>query len=88
MTFMLIFSAAVIASLLLSGHAKTMKANDWLAVAIALIGVNFMRGGNWIAGPALIAGAAVWRGSFFFLTPLPKEKNANQNAIHPPPHDP
>ncbi len=63
MTFMLILSSAVIAALILSGRAKTMSANDWLAVAIALIAVNFMRGGNWFFGGGLMLAAAAWRGS-------------------------
>ncbi|GAA0476022.1 hypothetical protein GCM10009096_17200 [Parasphingorhabdus litoris] len=63
MTFMLVLSATVIAALFLSGRAKTMNANDWLAVAIALLGVNLMRGGNWIMGSGLIVAAAAWSGS-------------------------
>lgn len=60
---MLILSGSVIAALILSGRAKTMGPNDWLAVAIALIGVNFLRGGNLIFGGGLIAAALAWSGS-------------------------
>ncbi len=63
---MLILSAAVIAALFLSGRAKTMSANDWIAVAIALLGVNMLRGGNWVMGGGLVVAAAAWRGSKFF----------------------
>ena len=65
MTFMLILSAVVIAGLILSGRAKTMSPNDWLAVAMALISVNFLRGGNLLFGGGLLAAAAAWRGSKF-----------------------
>lgn len=68
MTFMLILSGSVIAALLLSGRAKTMSPNDWLAVAIALVGVNFLRGGNWLFGGGLIAGALAWSGAKIFST--------------------
>ncbi|QTD54779.1 J domain-containing protein [Parasphingorhabdus cellanae] len=63
MTFMLVLSALVIAALVLSGRAKTMSANDWMAVAIALLSVNLLRGGNWIMGSGLLIAAAAWRGS-------------------------
>ncbi|MEP2102742.1 MAG: J domain-containing protein [Parasphingorhabdus sp.] len=63
MTFMLVLSAAVIAALFLSGRAKTMNANDWMAVAIALLGVNLLRGGNWIMGGGLVVAAVAWSGS-------------------------
>jgi len=66
MTFMLILGGSVIAALLLSGRAKTMGANDWLAVAVALVGVNLCRGGNWIAGSGLIAIAMLWSRSVIF----------------------
>lgn len=65
MAFMLVLSAAVIAALFLSGRAKTMTANDWMAVAIALLGVNMLRGGNWAMGGGLVIAAAAWRGSKF-----------------------
>lgn len=68
MTFMLILSGTVIAALILSGRAKTMTPNDWLAVAIALIGVNFLRGGNLMFGGGLIAAALAWGGSKLFGT--------------------
>lgn len=68
MTFMLILSGAVIAALILSGRAKTMTPNDWLAIAIALIGVNFLRGGNLMFGGGLIATALAWGGSKLFGT--------------------
>ncbi|MEH6757147.1 MAG: J domain-containing protein [Parasphingorhabdus sp.] len=66
MTFMLILSITVIAILILSGRAKNMRPNDWLALAIALLGVNFLRGGNLIFGSGLIAGAAAWSGFKLF----------------------
>lgn len=66
MTFMLILGGLVIAALILSGRAKTMRANDWLAVAVALVGVNLCRGGNWIAGGGLIAAAMFWSRSAIF----------------------
>lgn len=66
MTFMLVLSAAVIAALILSGRAKTMRANDWLAVAVALLGVNLCRGGNWPVGGGLIAAAMFWSRSAIF----------------------
>lgn len=64
MTAMLIIAAAVVAGLVLTGKAKTMTANQWLAVAVALIGANFFRGGSWILGAAAMGGAAFlggWR---------------------------
>ncbi len=66
MTFMLILSGSVIAALILSGRAKTMGPNDWLAVAVALVGVNLCRGGNWIFGGGLIVAALAWSGSKIF----------------------
>lgn len=66
MTFMLILGASVIAALILSGRAKVMRANDWLAVAVALVGVNLCRGGNWIAGGGLIAVAMLWSRAAIF----------------------
>ena len=66
MTVFLVLSGAVIAALLLSGRAKTMRANDWLAVAVALVGVNLCRGGNWIAGGGLIAAGILWSRSAIF----------------------
>ncbi|WP_108811554.1 DnaJ domain-containing protein [Sphingorhabdus sp. Alg231-15] len=63
MTFMLVLSASVIAALILSGRAKTMNTNDWLAVVVALLGVNLFRGGNWIMGSGLVIAAAAWSGS-------------------------
>src|SRR5690606_38696725 len=63
MTFMLVLSGAVIAALILSGRAKNMGTNDWLAVAVALIGVNLCRGGNWLVGGGVIAAAVAWSGS-------------------------
>lgn len=62
---MLVLSAAVIAALFLSGRAKTMTTNDWVAVAIALLGINMLRGGNWAMGGGLVIAAAAWRGSKF-----------------------
>jgi len=81
MTFMLILSGSVIAALLLSGRAKTMGPNDWLAVAIALVGVNFLRGGNWLFGGGLIAGAFAWSGAKLFSTfgAVAKEKPKARN---------
>ncbi|MEW4468549.1 J domain-containing protein [Parasphingorhabdus sp. JC815] len=66
MTFMLILGGLVIAALVLTGRVKYMKANDWLAVAVALLGVNLCRGGNWIAGSGLIAIATLWSRSVIF----------------------
>lgn len=77
MTFMLVLSAAVIAALFLSGRAKTMTANDWVAVAIALLGINMLRGGNWAMGGGLIIAAAAWRGSKF-LSALKSSKSGEQ----------
>ncbi len=59
---LLFFSAAILAWLVLSGKAKTMTANQWLALAVALLGANFLRGGSWIMGGAMIAGAAFLSG--------------------------
>lgn len=81
MTFMLILSGSVIAAIILSGRAKTMSSNDWLAVAIALIGVNFLRGGNWLFGGGLITAALAWSGSKLLGTgkigkaEIPKPRN-------------
>lgn len=64
MTAMLIIAAAVVAGLVLTGKAKTMTANQWLAVIIALVGANFLRGGSWILAAAAMGGAAFlggWR---------------------------
>jgi len=69
MTAMLIIAAAIIAGLVLSGKAKTMTANQWLAVAIALVGANFLRGGSWILGAAAIGGAA-FLGGWRILIPI------------------
>lgn len=66
MTFMLILSGSVVAALILSGRAKTMGPNDWLAVAVALVGINLCRGGNWIFGGGLIVAALAWSGSKIF----------------------
>lgn len=63
---MLVLSGAVIAALILSGRAKNMGANDWLAVAVALIGVNLCRGGNWLVGGGVIAAAMAWSGTKIF----------------------
>lgn len=62
MTAMLIITGAILATLILSGKAKTMTANQWLALAVALIGANFLRGGNWLIGGAMIGGAAFLNG--------------------------
>lgn len=66
MTFMLILSGSIISALLLSGRAKTMGPNDWLAVAVALVGINLCRGGNWVFGGGLIVAALAWSGSKIF----------------------
>lgn len=76
---MLIFSSAVIAALFLSGRAKNMDANDWLAVAVALVGVNLCRGGNWFMGGGLIAGAMFWSGAKIFGR-KPKQANIVRKA--------
>ncbi len=62
MTALLIFGGAILAWLVLSGKAKTMSANQWLALVIALVGANFLRGGSWIMGGAMMAGAAFLSG--------------------------
>lgn len=59
---LLIFGGAILAWLLLSGKAKTMTPNQWLALVMALVGANFLRGGGWIMGGAMIAGAAFLSG--------------------------
>lgn len=74
MTAMLIIAAAVVAGLVLTGKAKTMTANQWLAVIIALIGVNFLRGGSWILGAAALGGAA-FLGGWRILIPAKDEEN-------------
>ena len=66
---MLFFAGAILAWLVLSGKAKTMTANQWLALGIALIAANFLRGGNWIMGGAMMAGAAFLSG-WRILIPL------------------
>ena len=72
MTAMLIITAVIIGALILSGKAKTMTANQWLALAVALLGVNFLRGGSWIIGTAMIGGAAFLSG-WRILIPAPEE---------------
>lgn len=72
MTAMLIIAAAVVGGLILTGKAKTMTANQWLAVAIALIGANFLRGGSWILGAAAMGGAA-FLGGWRILIPAKTE---------------
>lgn len=62
MTALLIFGAAILAWLILSGKAKTMTSNQWLALVVALLGANFLRGGNWMMGGAMLAGAAFLNG--------------------------
>lgn len=62
MTALLIFGGAILAWLVFSGKAKTMTPNQWLALVIALVGANFLRGGSWIMGGALLAGAAFLSG--------------------------
>ena len=39
-----------------------MTANQWLALVIALVAANFLRGGSWIMGGAMMAGAAFLSG--------------------------
>ncbi|MEO0440468.1 MAG: J domain-containing protein [Pseudomonadota bacterium] len=72
MTAMLIITAVIIGALILTGKAKTMTANQWLALAVALLGVNFLRGGSWIIGTAMIGGAAFLSG-WRILIPAPEE---------------
>ena len=74
MTPMLIIAAAVVAGLVLTGKAKTMTANQWLAVVIALLGTNFLRGGSWILGAAAIGGAA-FLGGWRILIPAKGQPN-------------
>ena len=62
MTALLILAGAILAWLVFSGKAKTMTPNQWLALVIALVGANFLRGGSWIMGGALLAGAAFLSG--------------------------
>ncbi|WP_417620755.1 J domain-containing protein [Parasphingorhabdus sp.] len=62
MTPLLIFGGAILAWLILSGKAKSMTANQWLALVVALVGANFLRGGSWIMGGAMLAGAAFLSG--------------------------
>ena len=71
---MLIIAAAVVAGLVLTGKAKTMTANQWLAVVIALLGTNFLRGGSWILGAAAIGGAA-FLGGWRILIPAKGQPN-------------
>ena len=59
---LLIFGGAILAWLILSGKAKTMTSNQWLALVVALVGANFLRGGSWIMGGAMLAGAAFLSG--------------------------
>ncbi|NCP42437.1 MAG: molecular chaperone DnaJ [Sphingomonadales bacterium] len=59
---LLIFGGAILAWLVLSGKAKTMTPNQWLALVIALVGANFLRGGGWIMGGAMLLGAAFLSG--------------------------
>ena len=63
MMAMLIISALVLGGLVVSGRAKTMSPNDWLAVVVALVGVNFLRGGSWMIGGGLILAAAAFGGA-------------------------
>ncbi len=72
MTAMLIIAATIVAGLVISGKAKTMTANQWLALVVALIGVNFLRGGSWILGAAAIGGAA-FLGGWRILIPMKDE---------------
>jgi len=72
MTTILILAAVVIGGLVLSGKAKTMTANQWLAVIVALIGANFFRGGSWILGAAAMGGAA-FLGGWRVLIPMKDE---------------
>jgi len=69
MTAMLIIAAAIVGGLILTGKAKTMTANQWLALVIALIGANFLRGGSWILGAAAMGGAA-FLGGWRLLIPM------------------
>ncbi|WP_373491104.1 J domain-containing protein [Parasphingorhabdus sp.] len=62
MTALLIFGGAILAWLVFSGKAKNMTPNQWLALVIALVGANFLRGGSWIMGGAMLAGAAFLSG--------------------------
>lgn len=59
---LLIFGGAILAWLVLSGKAKSMTSNQWLALVIALVGANFLRSGGWIIGGAMLAGAAFLSG--------------------------
>ena len=59
---LLIFGGAILLWLILSGRAKTMTSNQWLALVVALVGANFLRGGGWIMGGAMLAGAAFLSG--------------------------
>ena len=59
---LLIFGGAILAWLILSGKAKTMTSNQWLALVIALVGANFLRSGGGIMGGAMLAGAAFLSG--------------------------
>ena len=59
---LLIFGGAILTWLILSGKAKRMAPNQWLALVIALVGANFLRSGGWIMGGAMLAGAAFLSG--------------------------
>jgi hypothetical protein len=59
---LLIFGGAILTWLILSGKAKSMTSNQWLALVIALVGANFLRSGGWIMGGAMLAGAAFLSG--------------------------
>lgn len=74
MTAMLIIAAAVVAGLVLTGKAKMMTANQWLALVVALIGANFFRGGSWILGATAI-GAAAFLGGWRILIPTKDQPN-------------
>lgn len=69
---MLIIAAAIVGGLIITGKAKTMTANQWLALVVALIGANFLRGGSWILGAAALGGAA-FLGGWRILLPAKDE---------------
>lgn len=79
MTAILILGGAILAWLVLSGKAKNMTANQWMALVIALVGANFLRGGSWILGGALLAGSAFLSG----WRPIIPAKNADEPKRKP-----
>ena len=83
MTAMLFIAGGILGWLIISGKAKNMTANQWLALVVAMLGANILRGGNWVIGGAMLAGAAFLNGWRILIPTTGSKQNLDEKRHKP-----